>query len=317
MANTTQNRLLTRGDLDGLVCAVLIKYLGIIDEIKLIDHPNTMQERGVVVSERDITTNLPYVPGVGLAIDHHISEKMRNAKNPRHIIDPEAPSAARVVYNYFGGRKRFPKFFDEMMDAVDKADSGRFTIDEVLHPKGWPLLNFLVDQRTGIEEWGSFKTTEEQFKLDLIDSCMRMKIDAILNLPDVKERAAVYFRYEKQHKDLLTSLAEVYRSIVVVDIRKMERVYPGNRFMVYALYPECNLSILIRIDKKNGKTVFSVGKSIINRTAAVNVGEIMLSYGGGGHRAAGACHVASATANEVLDQLIEKLSNSHQASLSQ
>jgi len=172
----------------------------------------------------------------------------------------------------------------------------------------------LVDQRTGIEQWGSFKTTEERFKLDLIDCCMRMRIDEILGLPEVRQRAAVYFQYEKRYQQLIKGSAAVRRNIVVLDFRQIERAYPGNRFVVYALYPQCNLSILIRIDPKNKKTVFSVGKSIINRTSAVNVGEIMLSYGGGGHRAAGACHVASADADQTLVELLKNLANARQAS---
>ncbi len=309
MSPTRKYRLLTRSDLDGLICAALIKYMGIIDEIKLIDHPSQMQAREIEVTDRDITTNLPYVSGVNLAIDHHLSETLRNKKNPRHIIDPEAPSAARVVYNYYGGRKTFPAFFDEMMAAVDKADSGQFTRDEILYPKAWPLLNFLVDQRTGIEGWGEFRIPEEQFKLDLIDYCMKMKIHEILAVPDVKERIDTYFAYEKQYKEQLENRATTVSNIVVLDFRDQPMIYPGNRFIIYALYPECNVSVLIRRDTENDRTTFSVGKSIINPTSAVNIGEIMLQYGGGGHRAAGACYVENDRADSVYQELISALSD--------
>ncbi len=307
MGKPSKQRLLTRSDLDGLICGVLIKYLGIIDEIKLIDHPSQMQAREIEVTESDITANLPYVPGVGLAIDHHFSETLRNRKDPRHILDPDAPSAARVVYNYYGGNRTFPHFFDEMMAAVDKADSGQFTKDEILYPDGWPLLNFLVDQRTGIENWENFRVPEKKFKLDLIEYCMRMKIRDILEIPDVKERAEVYFAYEKKHKEQIKSAAQKMSNVLVLDFRDQPLKYPGNRFIVYALYPECNVSILIRRDDENSRITFSVGKSIINRTCSASIGEIMLKYGGGGHRAAGACHVEEDKADRVYRELIEEL----------
>lgn len=304
MDRISKYRLLTRSDLDGLICAVLIKYLDLVDEILLVDHPGQMQAREIAVTNRDITTNLPYVPGVHLAIDHHFSEAVRNEKNPRHIIDSEAPSAARVVYDYYGGKEKFPAFFDEMMAAVDKADSGQFSRDEILHPDGWPLLNFLVDQRTGIEQWGTFRITEEQFKLDLIDYCMQLPIQEILKIADVKERVDVYFTYERQYKAQIEAAATVVDNIVVLDFRDQEQIYPGNRFIVYALFPDCNVSILIRRDSDNNRFTFSVGKSIINQTSAVNIGEVMLGYGGGGHRAAGACQVEPGRVEQTYQELI-------------
>lgn len=311
MANITKYRLLTRSDLDGLICAVLLKHLNMVDEIKLIDHPGFMQEGDIAVNDHDIITNLPFVRGVHLAIDHHVSESLRNQKDPRHIIKPDAPSAARVVYEYFGGKSRFPASFDDMMDAVDKADSGRFSQPDILYPKQWVLLNFLVDQRTGIEQWGNFQISEERFKLDVIEYCGRMPIDNILSLQNVKERADVYFNYENQYKNLLRTSAAVHRNIVALDFRHLEKIYPGNRFIIYALFPQCNISILIRSDAKNDKTIFSIGKSILNLTSTVNIGELMLSYGGGGHRAAGACHVDNDKADYVFEQLLRSLTDTN------
>lgn len=310
MANINKYRLLTRGDLDGLVCAVLMKHLDMVDEIQLIDHPSDMQQGKVVVSDRDISTNLPYVKGVHLAIDHHFSETMRNKKNDRHIIDPDAPSAARVVYNYYGGKKRFPDRFDEMMTWVDIADSGQFSQEDILRPRRWALLNFLVDQRTNIEKWGDFRIPEMEFKFNLIDYCGNMIIDEIMELPDVRERSDVYFTWEETYRSQLQTSASVHNNIVVLDFRETETRYPGNRFLIYALYPQCNISLLMRFDKETGQTIFSVGKSIINRTSPLNVGEIMLSCGGGGHRAAGACHQDNPEAAEqVFQELLAALSD--------
>jgi len=286
-----------------------MKYIDIVDEIVLIDHPGMMQEKKINVTGRDISTNLPYVSGVYLAIDHHVSETIRNKKSDNHIIDPDAPSAARVVYNYYGGREKFPEFFDDMMTGVDRADSGQFSIDEILTPTRWALLNFIVDKRTGIENWGSFSASEAQFSYNLIDYCGSMPIEDILLLPDLKERTDVYFKYETLFKDQVQSTATIHNNIVVQDLRGHDDRYPGNRFIVYALYPQCNVSLLIRSDPEDDKITFSVGKSIINKTSDVNVGEIMLSYGGGGHRAAGACHVDSDNAGRTVSELISLLAD--------
>lgn len=311
MTNITKYRLLTRSDLDGLICAVLLKHLDMLDEIKLIDHPHLLQEHKIKVSDHDIITNLPYTPGAHLTIDHHLSESLRNQENPRHIINPDAPSAARVVYDYFGGKNSFPDLFDDMMVAVDKADSGQFSQEEILHPKQWVLLNFLVDQRTGLERWGNFQVSEEQFKLNLIDYCGRMPIAHILSIQDVKERADVYFTYEDPYKNLLKTSATIHRNILVLDFRGLESVYPGNRFIVYALFPQCNISILIRPDTENHKVIFSVGKSILNHSSNANIGELMLSYGGGGHRSAGACHVDNNQADHVFKELLRSLTDNN------
>ena len=311
MANINKYRLLTRGDLDGLVCAVLMKHLDIVSEIKLVDHPSDMQLGKVAVSDRDISTNLPYVEGVHLAIDHHYSETMRNKKNERHIIDPDAPSAARVVYDYYGGKGRFPELFDDMMKWVDIADAGQFSKEDILHPTGWALLNFLIDQRTNVENWGKFRISEEQFKFDLIDYCGKMTIDEIMALPDVRERSDVYFKYEKDYKKQIESCAAVHHNVVVLDLRDQETRYPGNRFIVYAMYPQCNVSLLVRLDRETGATIFSVGKSIINRSSTVNIGEIMLTHGGGGHRAAGACHRDDpVAADQVFQEILAALTDS-------
>ncbi len=302
-------RLLTRGDLDGLICAVLMRHLDMVDEIVLIDHPSDMQEGRVRVTGRDISTNLPYAAGVKLAFDHHVSETLRNKQTPGHIIDPDAPSAARVVYEYYGGKSAFPEFFDDIMQEVDKADSGSFSREEILHPEGWPLLNFLVDKRTGIEDWGKFAISENEFKLRLIEWIGKMSIHEILRLPDAAQRVEVYFKYEEEYKKQLSSSAILKRNIVVLDCRGQKSVYPGNRFIVYAMYPQCNISIQIKHEPEDGKTTFSVGKSIINNTSQANIGQLMLNYGGGGHRAAGACHVPDSEAGRVLAEIIEALSD--------
>ncbi|MFP3999309.1 MAG: exopolyphosphatase [Desulfobacterales bacterium] len=306
---TKNYRLLTRSDLDGLICAVLMRYLEMVDEIVLIDHPSVMQEGRFEVKQNDIIANLPYVPGAWLAFDHHVSETLRSRENPGHIIDPDAPSAARVIYEYYGGESKFPAFFEDIMKAVDKADSGSFSRREILHPTGWALLNFLVDKRTGIEDWGKFAISEKEFKSRLIDWIGQMTIDQILRQPDVAQRADVYFYYGEKYKKQLAQSAILKQNIVIIDCRGKKSVYPGNRFIIYALYPQCNVSIQVKHEPEEEKTTFSVGKSIINNTSDINIGQLMLKYGGGGHRAAGACHVPDAEAERVLSEIVEALSD--------
>lgn len=300
-------RLVTRSDFDGLVCAVLLKELNILEDIKFV-HPKDMQDGKIEVTDRDITTNLPYVPGVHIAFDHHLSETLRVKGQPaNHIIDPNAPSAARVVYNYFGGPECFTKVSAEMMSAVDKADSAQYTLDEVINPTDWALLNFLMDARTGLGRFKEFRISNYNLMMELIDYCRTHTIKEIMELPDVKERVDVYLEHNEKFKEQVTRCSAVHNNLVVLDLQQEEIIYSGNRFLIYALFPECNISIhrMWGLHKQN--TVFTVGKSIFNRTSKTNIGEFMLQYGGGGHVNAGTCQVDNDQADLVLQQLIQKI----------
>ncbi|MFO0589386.1 MAG: exopolyphosphatase [Polyangiaceae bacterium] len=304
---TEKYRLVTRSDFDGLVCAVLLKKLGMIDEIKFV-HPKDMQDGKVPVSDRDITTNLPYVDGVHLAFDHHSSETLRVGKKDNHVIDPQAASAARVVYRYYGGKERFPEIPEDMMEAVDKADSAQFTLDDILHPKGWVLLNYLMDARTGLGRFRNFRISNYDLMMALIDACLNHPVEEILTMPDVKERSDLYFEHQERFKEQLLRCGTVHRKLVVLDLRNEETIFAGNRFMIYALYPQCNISIHVMWGLKKQNTVLATGKSILDRSSKTNVGEEMLEYGGGGHDAAGTCQVDNDSADDVLKELITKIS---------
>lgn len=299
-------RLVTRSDFDGLICAVLLKEMDLIDEIKFV-HPKDMQDEIVDITENDITTNLPYVKGVYLAFDHHLSESIRNAKADNHIIEPDAPSAARVVYNYYGGAERFPESWNEMMDAVDKGDSAQFSKNEILNPNGWVLLNFLMDARTGLGRFRDFTVSNYQLMMDLIDYCKDHSIDDILQLPDVQERIKLFREHEQAAKEQITRCTKVYGNLAVLDLRNEDPIYAVNRFMIYALYPECNISIHVMWGVKKQNTVFAIGKSILNRTSNTNVGELCLSYDGGGHLNAGTCQVSNETSDKDLQDIIAKI----------
>lgn len=299
-------RLITRSDFDGLVCAVLLRELDLIGDIQFV-HPKDMQDGKVEVTDHDISTNLPYVPGIHLAFDHHFSETLRNDKQDNHIIIPSAPSAARVVYEYYGAKKAFPRVRDDLMEAVDKADSADFTADEILSPEGWVLLNYLMDARTGLGRFRDFRVSNYQLMMDLIEYCRTHGIEDILTLEDVRERVELYFDHEPKAKDQIRRCSKVYDNLVVLDLRHEETIYATNRFMIYALFPETNISIHLMWGRDKQNTVFATGKSILDRGSKTNVGELMLNYAGGGHEAAGTCQVENHLADAVLQELIKQI----------
>jgi nanoRNase/pAp phosphatase (c-di-AMP/oligoRNAs hydrolase) len=300
-------RLVTRSDFDGLVCAVLLEQLGLVREILFV-HPKDVQDGLVEIGPGDITTNLPYSPDAQLVFDHHHSETLRNPTiAANHIIDPDAPSAARVVYDHYGGAERFPSISPELMRAVDQADSAQYSLEEILAPTGWVLLNFLMDSRTGLGRFRDFRISNYQLMMQLIEACQHHEIDEILNLPDVRERVDLYHRQNQAFVAQLRRCSSVHGSVVVVDLRDEEIIHAGNRFMVYALFPACTVSAHVLWGKQRQNTVIAVGKSILNRTSAADIGALMLSYGGGGHANAGTCQVGHDEAARVVDELVGHL----------
>lgn len=299
-------RLVTRSDFDGLVCAAILKELKLIDEIKFV-HPKDMQDGVIEISSRDITTNLPYVDGVRAAFDHHLSETVRVGDKDNHIINPKAPSAARVVYDYFGGKKKLPRIGDDLMLAVDKGDAAQFNKNEVLNPQGWDLMNFIMDARTGLGRFREFTISNYQLMMELIDKCVEIPIDEILMLPDVVERVDLYVEHEAKAKEQIKRCTKVHKNLVILDLRDEETIWACNRFLIYALYPETNISIHVMWGLKKQNTVFAIGKSIFDRSSKTNVGELCLKYGGGGHMAAGTCQVPNDQAEKTLNDLISTI----------
>lgn len=301
-------RLITRSDMDGLVCAVLLKSLGIIDDI-MFAHPKDMQDGLIDVSKKDISTNLPYVNGIGAAFDHHASEETRLDKiAENHIIDVMAPSAARVVYDYFGGAEAFPGISLQMMEAVDKADSAAFSKEDILNPQGWDLLSFIMDARTGLGRFRDFNISNYQLMMQLIDVCKdEQDINKILALSDVKERLEIYRSHEEKAKEQLERCGKMDGNLVTLDLRNEETIWATNRFMIYALYPKANISMHIMWGKNKQNTVVAVGKSILNKTSETHVGNLMLEYGGGGHNAAGTCQLKNLDADELIEEIAQKI----------
>lgn len=304
---TGSYRLVTRGDFDGIVCAALLREIGLVEEVAFA-HPKDMQDGSVEIGPNDVTANLPYVEGCHLAFDHHVSEKSRlgDAPGDRLINDPTAPSAAHVVYRHFGGAKAFPNIAPELMEAVDRADSGRFSVEEIMSPTGWALLNFVLDSRTGLGRFRDFTISNEQLLMDMIDLCRRQSIDEILLNHDVSERVRLYFEHEQYFRAQLERCGDLHGRCVVLDLRGEDVIYAGNRFMVYAVFEDANVSIHC-LEGAKGNTAFALGKSVLDRSCTINLGELCLEYGGGGHDAAGTCQVDNADAETVLSDLIGRL----------
>jgi nanoRNase/pAp phosphatase (c-di-AMP/oligoRNAs hydrolase) len=301
-------RLVTRSDFDGLVCAVLLRHLDMIDDIMFV-HPKDVQDGVVDITDRDILTNLPYDARAYQVYDHHHSETLRNeGDRSNHVINADAPSAARVIYDHFGGKERFPKVADDLMFAVDQADSADYSLTDILSPTGWTLLNFLMDSRTGLGRFRNFRISNYQLMMQLIDACIEhTDVHDILALPDVAERAELFHECSARFVEQLHQVSHLDGDVIVVDLREVDVIEAGNRFMVYALFPEARVSMHIIWGRQKLNTVFACGKSILDRTSPVDIGEVMLRYGGGGHIAAGTCQVPHDESDRVEREIIDAL----------
>ena len=303
-------RLVTRSDMDGLVCAVILKELDLVSDILFV-HPNDMQHGRIPVGPGDITTNLPYVANAFICFDHHASEVVRNSsgQTANHVIDEEAASASRVVFEYFGGRGNpaLNRVSDEMMAAVDRADSADFSQQDILHPEKWALLSLIMDPRTGLGRFSDFTISNYQLMMKLIDYCRDHTIDEILALPDVRERIDLYLEHQTKCRAQLERCTVLHKNLIVLDLRQEDIIWSGNRFMIYALFPQCNISMHVFWGKNEQNTVFAVGKSIFNRTSNTHVGALMLEYGGGGHENVGACQVENYRAERVRREIIDRI----------
>ncbi|HIE97180.1 MAG TPA: exopolyphosphatase [Planctomycetes bacterium] len=310
-AEAFRYRLVTRSDFDGLVCAALLRELQMLDDITFV-HPKDMQDGLIEITSRDIITNLPYVSDCHLCFDHHGSEALRNGSIVRqnYILDPDAESAARVVYSYFGGSERFTTISTDMMEAVDKADSARFTREEILDPKGWVMLNFIMDPRTGLGRFRDFRISNYELMMALIDYSRTHTIKDILALPDMRERVDLYNSHREAFLEQIARCSGVFGNVVVLDYRNEDVIFSGNRFLVYALFPECNISIHLLRSRQPDMTVLAMGKSILNRTNPVDVGAICLQQGGGGHAAAGTCQIPANEADAFVPSIVKSLDTS-------
>jgi nanoRNase/pAp phosphatase (c-di-AMP/oligoRNAs hydrolase) len=299
-------RLITRSDFDGLACGALLLEAGIIDSWKFA-HPKDLQDGLVEVTADDCLANVPYVEGCGLWFDHHSSEHERLALAGKYQGESRvAPSCARIIYEYYGGKERFPQF-DDLMVAVDKVDSGNLTIDEVLHPTGWILVGFLMDPRTGLGRWRNFSISNYQLMEKLLVACHSMTTEQILAMPDIQERVVIYNEQTEKFKEMVTEHTRVEGNVIITDLRGVDPIYTCNRFMIYSMYPEQNISAWIVSGRGGQGCSAAVGYSILNRTSDVNVGSLMLKYNGGGHKAVGTCQFSNENMETELPKMLKEL----------
>ncbi|MEG2440039.1 MAG: exopolyphosphatase [Acetivibrio sp.] len=299
-------RLVTRSDFDGLVCAALLKEAGIIDNWKFA-HPKDLQDGLIEVTEDDCLANVPFVEGCGLWFDHHSSEYLRNELKGKYKGESRiTPSCARIIYEYYGGKEKFPHF-TEMMIAVDKVDAGNLTIEEIQHPEGWILIGYLMDPRTGLGRWRNFTISNYQLMEKLIDACRTMSTTEILNLPDMKERIEIYYEQTEKFMKMIEAHTEIKKEVIISDLRGVDPIYSGNRFLIYSMYPEQNISAWIVNGKGGQGCSVAVGYSILNKTSHIDVGNLMLKYGGGGHKAVGTCQFSNEEMDTKVPQLMKEL----------
>jgi len=301
-------RLLTRSDFDGLACAALLTELGMVDEIKFV-HPKDMQDGKVEVSGNDVLANVPYVQGCGLWFDHHSSEAERQHYGDFYgVSDVTCPSATRVIWNHYGGSARFDNsYLHELVCAADKADSADFNIDEILNPSGWVLLSFIIDPRSGFGRYKDYRISNYQLMTDMIDYFRTIPLKDILSLSDVQERVTRYFEQDKLFREMVYANATIHDNVIVLDLRNVDEIFTGNRFMLYSLYPEQNVSIQVMWGFQKRDIALTCGHSVINRTSNTDIGSLMLSNGGGGHKRVGTCQVPVEVADVVLEELIEQM----------
>lgn len=300
-------RLLTRSDFDGLICAVLLKHKGLMEEWKFV-HPKDVQDGLIDVTQDDILANVPYVRGVGLWFDHHASEKERLGFDfDFQGVSENKPSCARVIWDYYGGHDSFPPAFDTMMHYVDRCDSGQLTHEEVLNPSGWVLLSFIMDPRTGLGRYRDYHVSNYALMMKMVDWCGELPVEDVLAQPDVQERVTRYFKQDQLFRHQLTQCTTVHGNLALIDLRDAVEIYTGNRFIVYSLFPDCNISMHVVWGRQKQNVVFTVGHSILNRTSGTNVGRLMLEYGGGGHNRVGTCQVDTPEAPRVQEELIRRI----------
>ena len=299
-------RLVTRSDFDGLACGALLLAAGVIDNW-VYAHPKDLQDGKVEITENDCLANVPYVEGCGLWFDHHSSEFERNQLEGKYKGESRiTPSCARIIYEYYGGKKTFPNF-DDMMVAVDKVDSGNLTVDEIMNPTGWILVGFLMDPRTGLGRWRQFTVSNYQLMEKLMVACKDKSTDEILDMPDVKERIEVYNEQTEKFKEMVKAHTRTVGNVIISDLRNVDPIYTGNRFLIYSMYPEQNISAWIVNGKGGLGCSAAVGYSIINKTCKVDVGHLMLKYNGGGHEKVGTCQFSDDNMETDLPKMLDEL----------
>ena len=291
-------RLVTRGDMDGLVSALQITTMESVDSLELI-HPQDITDSKFEVKKGDILSNLPYHPDCSLWFDHHeITDS--NRKPPtvfkgKHAIKP---SVARVVYEYYQSEKL--SRYEPLIAETDRFDSANLTIEDISDPQGAILLGFTMDPRTGFG-------IDKAFFVNLMEQLRTSEIDDVLQTPEMARRIEIYRENDFRFLQVLNDHTRIAGNVIVTDFRQLSTVPVGNRFLIYTLFPECNVSVRVQWGPRKEFVAVTVGHSILNRTCNANIGKLCSEFGGGGHKGAGACTLETASADTKLAELTLRL----------
>jgi nanoRNase/pAp phosphatase (c-di-AMP/oligoRNAs hydrolase) len=285
---------------------MVLKEAGVIDSVLFV-HPKDLQDGIFQAEATDVLCNVPFVPGCGMWFDHHISEVERVGWTPGVPgVSENAPSCARLVYDYFGGEAKYPRL-KEVINAADKVDSGQLTLEDIKNPQGWVLIGFIADPRTGLGRFHEFRISNYNLMMEFLDHFRTMSLEEILAQPDVKERIDLYHQQTELFVDMVKKYSRIEGNVLITDLRGVNPIYTSNRFTVYSVFPEPNVSLWITDGKAKINVMISCGYSILNRTCTADIGALMLRYGGGGHKQVGTCQVSFDEANAIIADIVKGL----------
>jgi nanoRNase/pAp phosphatase (c-di-AMP/oligoRNAs hydrolase) len=301
-------RLITRSDFDGLVCAVFLSEMNVVDEYKFV-HPKDIQNNDVEVTSNDVLANVPYHPDCGLWFDHHASEEERLeiAELEFEGASYYAASAAQVIWNHYGGEDTFGTKFDDLLEAVNKTDSANLSVEDIVNAQGWILLSFIMDPRTGLGRFSDYRISNYDLMSNMIDYCRTKQPEEILQIDDIQERVNRYFDQQSLFVQMLKRCSELKGNVIVTNLLNEETIYCGNRFLVYGVFPEQNVDIRLMWGLDNEVVSLACGHSVLNQTCQTNIGQLMLEYNGGGHEQVGTCQVTKDKWEVTLDELVTRM----------
>jgi len=299
--------LVTRLNFDGMACAAILKEIDVINTWTFV-HPSCLQNGIIHITKRDILANVPYAPGCALWFDHHLSEQQRVKGIKFKGESRMEKSTARIIYEHYGGKEKMP-YFEEMVTAVDKVKSGDLSIDDIMEPKDWVLLGLIMDPRSGFGRLKNFKLSNYALMEKLIELCRSQKIDEIIDHFSVRERMDKYWEQNDLFNEMINTHSEIYDNVIVTDLRDVPQIYIGNRFLIYVMYPEQNISIRVVGNQGQKHISIDVGHNVLNRTSSTKVGPLLLQYGGEGHKQVGTCVIPYDECDKTLEELIIKMKN--------
>jgi len=308
-------RLVTRADFDGLACGALITKFEPIESYLFVE-PKFMQDGQVEIHGGDIIANLPYHPNCTLWFDHHITNTTPQFDRP--IVPGKggfrlAPSAARVVCEYYSetsqreatdGASRLAFLNSErvryLLEETDKIDAGKLSREDVLHPQGYVLISMTTDGRNA---------GDEPYWLRVIELLREESLENTLNDPDVRRRCQCVLDDQEKLRKILLQRATLKGNVIYVDLRGIDEIPDGNRFLIFTLFPKGNIQVKVNHDpQRPNTTAISVGYNIFNPTSTVNVGELLQRYGGGGHRVVGSSRVPNDQAEQAIREIVAAVS---------